>query len=84
MKLLQERGAKVDGFDPLFTQLELKAIGFFGEGKLEHLDGIIIHNGDLEFTEFDYSKLAKLRFIFDGRYILRNSGHGFSGPYLHP
>jgi nucleotide sugar dehydrogenase len=84
MKLLKERGAKVEGFDPLFTQNELKEIGFNGEGELEDLEGVIIHNSDLLFSEVEYSKLEKLRFLFDGRYILRNSRDGFRGQYLHP
>jgi UDP-N-acetyl-D-mannosaminuronate dehydrogenase len=84
MKLLKERGAKVEGFDPLFTQSELKRIGFNGEGVLENLEGVIIHNSDNLFREIDYSKLEKLRFVFDGRYILKNSTNRFRGQYLHP
>jgi nucleotide sugar dehydrogenase len=84
MKLLKERGAKVEGFDPLFTQSELKRFGFNGEGILENLEGVIIHNSDNLFREIDYSKLEKLRFVFDGRYILKNSTNRFRGQYLHP
>jgi UDP-N-acetyl-D-glucosamine dehydrogenase len=84
LNLLKDRGATVEGFDPLFTQDELVNFGFSGEGNLDKLQGIIVHNSDPLFTEIEYSKLEKLRFIFDGRYILKDLVQDFRGAYLSP
>ena len=82
--LLIRRGVSVDGFDPLFSSEELRALGFIGKGRLDALDGLVIHNHDSKFSEIDFKNLSRLKFIFDGRNLISKREVPLDCKYLHP
>lgn len=64
IKLLKERGAKFDIYDPYFpaksTKKSLPAV-------LANKDAVLLVTNHREFLEFDYTKLSSLKVVIDGR-----------------
>ncbi len=81
---LTQRGVSVEGFDPLFSSEEIRALGFIGQGRLDSLDGLVIHNHDPIFSKIDFKNLSRLKFIFDGRNLISKDEVSLDCKYLHP
>jgi UDP-N-acetyl-D-glucosamine dehydrogenase len=70
LKSLNQEQALVYGYDPFYTQEEIKELGFLFTQGHENLDGIFIHTAHPEYSGINYRDLTKLKFIFDGRHAL--------------
>jgi nucleotide sugar dehydrogenase len=70
LKSLNQEEALVYGFDPFYSQEEIKELGFLFTQGYENLDGIIIHTAHPEYSELSFRDLSKLKFIFDGRNMI--------------
>jgi UDP-N-acetyl-D-mannosaminuronate dehydrogenase len=70
LKSLNQEEAFVYGFDPFYSQEEIKDLGFLFTLGFENLDGIFIHTAHPEFSEISFRDLSKLKFIFDGRNMI--------------
>jgi UDP-N-acetyl-D-mannosaminuronate dehydrogenase len=70
LKSLNQEDAFVYGFDPFYSQEEIKDLGFLFTKGFENLDGIFIHTAHPEYSDYNYRGLSKLKFIFDGRHTI--------------
>jgi UDP-N-acetyl-D-mannosaminuronate dehydrogenase len=70
LKSLNQEEAFVYGFDPFYSQEEIKDLGFLFTQGFENLDGIFIHTAHPEYAELSFRKLSNLKFIFDGRNMI--------------
>lgn len=70
LKSLHHEEALVYGFDPFYSQEEIQELGFLFTQSYENLDGIFIHTAHPEYSDYNYSDLSKLKFIFDGRNMI--------------
>jgi UDP-N-acetyl-D-glucosamine dehydrogenase len=69
LEILKLDGVTVYGYDPLFTENEIHSLGFMN-GKIENLDGLILHTNHQEFLKLNLTDLKKLKFVLDGRNFL--------------
>jgi UDP-N-acetyl-D-glucosamine dehydrogenase len=70
LKSLNREEALVYGFDPFYSQEEIKDLGFLYTEGYENLDGIFIHTAHSEYSELSFRNLSKLKFILDGRNMI--------------
>jgi nucleotide sugar dehydrogenase len=70
LKSLNREEALVYGFDPFYSQEEIKELGFLYTEGYENLDGIFIHTAHSEYSELSFRNLSKLKFILDGRNMI--------------
>ena len=69
---LLSRGAKPYFIDPLYTQEELKQMGFDSTFDDVAIEGVILHTKHKEFLEYDFQRHTRIIAIVDGRNFLGN------------
>jgi nucleotide sugar dehydrogenase len=66
-EILIENKVKLFGYDPFYNEEEIKQLHFEYSSNLDNLDGIILHTEHVQFESLNFSRLKRLKFIFDGR-----------------
>ena len=64
------RGASPCFIDPLYTNTELRELGFESNYKNSEIDGVVLHTAHREFLDFNFSLLDKNPPVIDGRNFL--------------
>jgi nucleotide sugar dehydrogenase len=82
LKSLNREEALVYGFDPFYSQEEIKELGFLYTEGYENLDGIFIHTAHSEYSELSFRNLSKLKFILDGRNMI-DPGHSLTDEVIY-
>ena len=69
---LQDHGATVYADDPLYSEDELRAMGFMPllPGREEEIQAIVLQAGHQAYREFDFSRFPHCRVVLDGRRAL--------------
>ena len=67
---LISRGASPFFVDPLYSNTELKELGFESNYKNSEIDGVVLHTAHKEFLDFKFSLLDKNPPVIDGRNFL--------------
>ena len=75
LKLLKLEESVVYGFDSLYSKTEIIELGFEYAAKLSGMDGLIVNTAHRDYAEIDYNKIIGLKFIFDGRNMLKNGNN---------
>lgn len=73
-RILLSLGADPYFLDPLYSDSELRKLGFEPVNVKDDIEVIIIHTDHEEFRKLDFKYYKKLRFVVDGRGLL---GKGF-------
>ncbi|MBI5224943.1 nucleotide sugar dehydrogenase [Candidatus Micrarchaeota archaeon] len=71
--ILKEAKCDISVFDPMFTDDEIRGLGFRPYDKARGADIVIIGTDHDAFREFDFSKVPLLAGIIDGRNILKKT-----------
>jgi UDP-N-acetyl-D-mannosaminuronic acid dehydrogenase len=66
---LRDHGAMVYADDPLYSEDELRAMGFMPllPGREEEIQAIVLQAGHQAYREFDFSRFPQCRVVLDGR-----------------
>ncbi len=69
---LQDHGATVYADDPLYSEDELRAMGFMPllPGREEEIQAIVLQAGHQAYREYDFSRFPHCRVVLDGRRAL--------------
>lgn len=67
LPLLKAEGAVVIAHDPFFSIEELLLQGFDQTEDISEADGLILHTNHPEYTHYNFSAFANLKFLYDGR-----------------
>src|SRR6266567_1904873 len=69
---LRERGARVYADDPLYSEDELRAMGFrpFSPEREEEIRAIVLQAGHQVYREYDFGRFPACRVVLDGRRAL--------------
>jgi UDP-N-acetyl-D-mannosaminuronate dehydrogenase len=69
---LRERGARVYADDPLYSEDELRAMGFrpFSSEREEEIRAIVLQAGHQVYQEYDFGRFPACRVVLDGRRAL--------------
>src|SRR5947209_1859635 len=70
---LRERGARVYADDPLYSEDELRAMGFrpLPFEREEEIRAIVLQAGHQVYREYDFGRFPACRVVLDGRRVLR-------------
>ena len=67
MQLLQERGAVVTVHDPMYSDDEIRGLGFEPAHTGDVADGLVLQADHPEYIAFDTSTFPGVRALVDGR-----------------